>query len=94
LRLKKSVKCDQIGVFSTGKSPKLYPEKLRKMCYYDAETDREFTFLTNNMELSSNEIALLYKNRWQIELFFYDKYIIIQSKEGLLVIKKLMRSFS
>lgn len=52
------------------KSPKLYPEKLRRIRYYDAETDREFIFLTNNMELSSNDIALLYRNRWQIELFF------------------------
>ena len=67
---KTSVKCDQIGVFTTGKSPKLYPKKLRKIRYYDAETNREFIFLTNNMELTANDIALLYKNRWQIELFF------------------------
>jgi len=67
---KKSIKCDQIGVFTTGKSPNLYPEKLRKIRYYDADTDREFIFLTNNFSLSANEIALLYKNRWQIELFF------------------------
>ena len=67
---KKSVKCDQIGVFTTGKSPMHYPEKLRKVRYYDADTDREFIFLTNNFLLTANEIALLYKNRWQIELFF------------------------
>lgn len=67
---KKSVKSDQIGVFTTGKSPKLYPEKLRKIRYYDKDTDREFIFLTNNFALTANEIALLYKNRWQIELFF------------------------
>ena len=67
---KKGVKCDQIGMFTTGKSPMLYPEKLRKIRYYDAETDREFIFLTNNLSLSANEIALLYKNGWQIELFF------------------------
>ena len=57
-------------MFTTGKSPNLYPEKLRKIRYYDADTDREFIFLTNNFSLSANEIALLYKNRWQIELFF------------------------
>jgi hypothetical protein len=67
---KKSVKCDQIGVFTTGKSPDLYPEKLRKIRYYDEDTNREFIFLSNNFSLSANEIALLYKNRWQIELFF------------------------
>jgi hypothetical protein len=67
---KKSVKCDQIGVFTTGKSPSLYPEKLRRIRYYDADTDRQFVFLTNNLSLTANEIALLYKNRWQIELFF------------------------
>ena len=65
-----SVCCDQTGVFTTGKSPKLYPEKIRRIRYYDAETDREFVFLTNNFSLSANDIALLYKNRWQIELFF------------------------
>ncbi|WP_367890584.1 transposase [Sinomicrobium kalidii] len=34
------------------------------------KTQRTFVFLTNNMELSAPEIALLYKNRWQVELFF------------------------
>jgi hypothetical protein len=67
---KQSVKSDQIGVFTTGKSPSLYPEKLRKIHYYDTLTGKNFIFLTNNVELSANDIALLYKNRWQIELFF------------------------
>jgi hypothetical protein len=62
---RKSVKCDQIGVFTTGKSPILYPEKLRRIRYRDADSGREFTFLTNNLSLTANEIALLYKNRWQ-----------------------------
>lgn len=65
-----AVKSDHIGVFTTGKSPDLYPEKLRKIRYWDAENKREFIFLTNNFKLSSNDIALLYKNRWQVELFF------------------------
>jgi len=67
---KKSVKSDHIGVFNTGKSPSLYPEKLRRIRYYDADTGRAFTFLTNNLSLTASEVALLYKNRWQIELFF------------------------
>ncbi|MDR3184283.1 MAG: transposase, partial [Prevotellaceae bacterium] len=66
---KQCVKSDQIGVFTTGKSPSLYPEKLRKIRYYDTETDRYFIFLTNNLDLSANDIALLYKHRWQIGCF-------------------------
>jgi hypothetical protein len=67
---KPSVICDQIGMFFTGKSSELYPEKLRRIHYYDVDTGRNFVFLTNNFSLTANEIALLYKNRWQIELFF------------------------
>lgn len=63
------IKCDQIGMLETYKSLKAYPNKLRRVKYYDEELDREFVFITNNMELSAEEIALLYKNRWQVELF-------------------------
>jgi hypothetical protein len=38
------VKSDHIGVFTTGNSPKRYPEKIRKIRYYDAEQNREFIF--------------------------------------------------
>ena len=64
------IKCDQIGMLETYKSLKAYPNKLRRVKYYDEELDREFVFITNNMELSAEEVALLYKNRWQVELFF------------------------
>lgn len=64
------VKCDQTGTLETYKSLKAYPDKLRRIKYYDEERDREFVFITNNMELSAEEIAMLYKNRWQVELFF------------------------
>ncbi len=63
-------KCDQIGTFTNQKSFGRYPEKLRRIKYYDSETKVEFVFLTNNFELSAIEIAILYKNRWQVELFF------------------------
>lgn len=49
---------------------KFYPEKFRKIKYCDAETGKKFTFITNNFELSATQIALLYKHRWKIELFF------------------------
>jgi hypothetical protein len=51
-------------------SQKGYPEHLRLVRFYDEEQDREFMFLTNAMELTAQQIADLYKNRWQIELFF------------------------
>jgi hypothetical protein len=64
------VKYDQIGVFAASRSRSRYPEKIRRIKYYDSETEVEFVFLTNNFELTATEIAVLYKNRWQVELFF------------------------
>jgi hypothetical protein len=61
---------DQIGSLVGFKNSKQYPEKFRKVVFYDVEMDRTFVFITNNLELPSEQIALLYKNRWQIELFF------------------------
>ena len=51
-------------------SQKGYPEHLRLVRFYDEEQCREFMFLTNAMELTAQQVADLYKNRWQIELFF------------------------
>lgn len=64
------VMCDQIGKLSGFYVSEDYPEKLRIIKFYDDENKRYFVFLTNNMELVAEQIALLYKNRWQIELFF------------------------
>ena len=61
---------DQIGKLTGFYSLKDYPEKLRRIKYYDEGTEKTFIFLTNNMALTALEVALLYKNRWQIELFF------------------------
>ena len=47
-----------------------YPEKLRRIKYYDKESNNTFIFLTNNFELTALQVALLYKYRWKIELFF------------------------
>lgn len=64
------VQSDQIGKLTGFYVSQEYPEKLRKVKYYDREMNRTFVFLTNNMVLTALEIAFLYKNRWQIELFF------------------------
>ena len=47
-----------------------YPERLRLVKYWDEEQKREFVFLTNAMHISALQAAELYKNRWQVELFF------------------------
>jgi hypothetical protein len=64
------VKCDQTIKLTGFYTSKDYPEKLRRIKFYDAERNKTLIFLTNNFELSAMEIALLYKNRWFIEIFF------------------------
>ena len=61
---------DQIGKLTSKKALKNYPNKLRKVKFYDKETNKIFVFLTNDFELTALQITLLYKQRWQIELFF------------------------
>lgn len=61
---------DQIGKLTGKKTSKAYPDKLRRIKYYDGENDRTFVFLTNNIEATAQDIAMLYKQRWQVELFF------------------------
>jgi hypothetical protein len=67
---KKGVKCDQTIALNNYYSAKDYPDKLRRIKYYDAETNNEFDFITNNFRISALQVALLYKNRWSVELFF------------------------
>lgn len=62
--------CDQTIMLTGQKTSKEYPEKLRRVKYYDAETDKTFVFLTNNFILPPLTIAQLYRCRWQVELFF------------------------
>lgn len=58
-------------VYLQGKQAALdYPGPLRRVSYYDWETKKHFVFLTNNFDLPALTIALIYKRRWQIELFF------------------------
>ena len=64
------IKYDQIGKIEGFYTSKDYPEKLRKVKFVDKENGKTLVFLTNNFALSANDIALLYKQRWQVELFF------------------------
>ncbi|MDR2562688.1 MAG: IS4 family transposase, partial [Prevotellaceae bacterium] len=64
------LRSDKTVLLTVKKSKKLYPEKLRLVEFYDAQNDESLVFLTNNFEVSSLEVAYLYKNRWQIEVFF------------------------
>ena len=69
-RMPKNILTDAEIELKVYKSRKDYPENLRLVRYYDEEQDREFLFLTNAMDLTAQQVADLYKNRWQIELFF------------------------
>ena len=69
-RLPKDVLSDSEIQFTLYKSSKRYPKSLRLVAYYDEEQSRELTFITNAMDISALDVALLYKNRWSIELFF------------------------
>jgi hypothetical protein len=62
--------CDQSILLTVPKSVWDYPDKLRRVRYYDAETNKTLLFLTNNFLLPAFTIAQLYKQRWQVELFF------------------------
>jgi hypothetical protein len=64
------VRADQIITVTGFYTLKDYPERLRRIRYVDAVTQKRFVFLTNNFELPAIVIAQLYKCRWQVELFF------------------------
>ena len=69
-RLPKNVLTDSVIELTDIITRQKYPERLRLVKYRDENQDREFVFLTNAFHLTSLEIAELYKNRWQVELFF------------------------
>ena len=69
-RLPKNILSDA-EIELTGYYPhQYYPESLRFIRYWDNESNKEFTYLTNAKHLTAQQIANLYKNRWQVELFF------------------------
>ena len=64
------VKRDQLIRVTGVRTPKFYPDSLRRIRYIDPDTGRKFTFLTNHLTLDPCVIALLYRKRWKIELLF------------------------
>ena len=64
------LRCDQSIRLKTAKSKRDYPEKLRRIRFFDGETGKSLVFITNHSGLSAITIAHIYKNRWHIELFF------------------------
>ena len=64
------VRADQIITLVTQKSKKGYPERLRRVSFFDKERNKRLVFLTNNFEIPAETVAAVYKQRWQVELFF------------------------
>lgn len=64
------LRCDQTIALKYIDAKKNYPDKLRRIRYFDAEKNKQLVFLTNNFTLPALKIAQLYKCRWQVELFF------------------------
>jgi hypothetical protein len=64
------VRYDHIVKLKNPKTLQYYPDKLRRIRYFDADTGHDLVFLTNNQVLPASVIAFLYKCRWKVELFF------------------------
>ena len=64
------IQCDQIINLKGYYAKKDYPEKLRRIRYFDSKNNKTLVFLTNNFTLPAITIADLYRSRWQVELFF------------------------
>src|SRR3989449_1031416 len=64
------VRSDHTVILTTIESAKAYPDTLRRITYFDAESNQRLKFLTNNFALPALTITQIYKCRWQVELFF------------------------
>lgn len=68
--LEPNILSDEVIRFTGSGVVGYYPTHLRLVRFWDEERQREYVYLTNAMHLAASQVALLYKNRWQIELFF------------------------
>lgn len=64
------IRADQVITLVTHKSKMGYPEPLRRVSYVDKERNKRLVFLTNNFDIAAPTVAAIYKQRWQVELFF------------------------
>jgi hypothetical protein len=68
--LEKNILADEVVKFGDRDANRNYPNQLRRITYFDEKTKEAYSYLTNNFELTALQIASIYKERWQIELFF------------------------
>lgn len=64
------IMCDQIVTFVSEYAKSNYPDKLRRIRFFDSDTQKYLIFVTNNFQWPAETVASLYKARWQIETFF------------------------
>jgi len=64
------IRADQVITLATQKAKLGYPEKLRRVSYFDKERDKRLVFLINHCEITAKTVVDIYKQRWQVELFF------------------------
>jgi hypothetical protein len=64
------LRSDHTVILTAIDSAKVYPDPLRRVTYFDAETNQRLKFLTNNFLLPALTVTQIYKCRWQVELFF------------------------
>jgi len=78
------VTCDQTIILTGNLTSEKYPNKLRRIRYYNHETGNILVFITNNFKISALTVAALYRNRWGIESFFkwIKQHLKIQSFRG------------
>ena len=65
-----AVRSDQLGKPTLPKARAAFPSRLRRVGYFDAETERTLIFLTHQLEIPALTVARLYRLRWRIEWFF------------------------
>ena len=70
---------DDIVRLTKENSKQKYPEEFRMVVYEDFATGNVYRFITNHLGYEALIIAELYRERWNVELFFYDKFIVMQS---------------